>query len=520
MIYLLYIILFSTFLLKGVFGMSGVNYINPSDRGRFGFSESGEYKAPYKGAHIVSALLIAAGISLDVIAFFVVVNVAKKITPTNGEMLVAMGEGLVMAIVIILTVLFVVLGVRLVSGGYTCKYTANDEKFVLTIGGDIHTIYYKDVQAVHFIPRMSMGAVRGYNVTVKINGANENFAIVFDGFLSEKNTPFYIIQERADKLHLSRDQERARMAGMNAVGDSSRPIRAEDIANARKNKKDVYDRMAELLGKDAEMPGVSLASDDRNTARAVRAYKAEQEARAADSPVIPEGIEEGGYDMEKIMEKVSPQVGGYAADMPSLGKDGKVIKSDETYIGFDGREVSIDDVQDRGTFHGLLPKKLMVFLWIVVALMTAWVLFGIFILAVTLISNPVGFVGAFFGLMGGTEFYTIVIPTVLSAVAAIVIMKYIRQGKEYSYRANGREFVVSAKNMPEEHIYYNEVAGVTYSKLKFLWFENGYNVEILTGYGITKYQYLYPRFRHAIKTEELPFEIIRQMVNRQKPTSK
>ncbi|MBD5384615.1 MAG: hypothetical protein HDR72_06415 [Ruminococcaceae bacterium] len=484
--------------------MTGRNYINPNDRGRFGFSESGEFRAPYKGAHVVRALIIAATISVIAIAVIVVLGYYRKILPSmpSGNLLLALGGVVVLAVIIAVCVLIAVLSIRTVSNGIKCKYVANDEKMVLTIGGDSHTIYYKEVQTVHFIPISSFGKVCGYNVTVRVNGADESYGIAFDGFLSEKNTPFYIIQERAEALRNAEYNERARLAGMNAVGENNRPILAEDVAKAQAGKKDVYDRMAELLGKDAEMPGVSLAKDDRNTARAVRAYRAEQEARASNAPVIPEGIE-GGYDISKVMEKVSPTVGGYAADMPAVGKDGKVVAPGETYIAEDGRELSLDDIQGRGTFHVRLSKKLTVILWIIAVLL----------LAVTAYLTLASIID-FFAI--GLPALIIEIPGILSLAIAIVIIKCIRQGKEYSYKANGREFVVTAKNRPEEHIYYNQVAGVSYSKLKFLWFDNGYNVEITTNYGIIKYEYLNPIFRHDIKTEDLPFELIRKGMERQK----
>lgn len=491
--------------------MTGKNYINPNDRGRFGFSESGEFRAPYKGAHIFTALIIAAAISVISISILVVMGYYREILPSipNGNLLLALIGIIIIGVIGVVCILVAILGIRTVTSGYKCQYTANDEKMVLTIGGDTHTIYYKEVQTVHFIPHTSFGKVRGYNVTIRINGADESYAITFDGFLSEKNTPFYIIQERSEILRNAEYNERVRLAGMNAVGENNNPIRAEDVAKAQEGKKDVYDRMAELLGKDAEMPGVSLGKADRNTARAVRAYRAEQEARASNAPVIPEGIE-GGYDISKVMEKVSPSVGGYAADMPTLGKDGKVLAPAETYINEEGREVSINDIIGRGTFRVALPKKQTVLLWLICAPLLLWVLYAVILL-------PLNFINLF---LGDISAVATVVSAILSFVVSIVIIKCIRQGREYNYKANGREFVVTAKNMPEEHIYYNEVAGVSYSKLKFLWFDNGYNVEITTNYGIIKYKFVYPRFRHNVKTEDLPFELIRKGAEKLKTQTK
>lgn len=491
--------------------MKSKNYVNPGDRGRYGFSESGEFRAPFKGAYIFKALIIAAAIFLIVIAAVTAMDIYREVLPSmpNGELLLSLICIFVLALIAAVCVIFVVLVMRAVTSGYRCSYTANDEKMVLSIGGDTHTVYYREVQTVHFIPRTLFGKVCGYDVTIRINGADENYAITFDGYLSEKNTPFYIIRERAEMVRNAEYNEQALLAQKEPVGENNAPIRVEDIANAKSGKKDVYDRMAEILGKDANMPGVSLPASERNTARAVRAYRAEQQARAANAPVIPEGVE-GGYDISKIMEKVSPTVGGYAADMPTLGKDGKVIVPNETYFGEDGRARDPNEIIGRGTFHVPLSKKVTALLWIITAFLAVGGVYtigsslGLFILSG--FSSGKSILTAIFGL--------------IALLASGVIINFMRQGKECGYKANGREFVVSMKNMPDEHIYYNSVAGVTYSKLKFLWIENGYNVEITTDHGVLKYQYVFPRLRHKIKTEDLPFELIRRESERMRSQGK
>ena len=419
--------------------MKSKNYVNPGDRGRYGFSESGEFRAPFKGAYIFKALIIAAAIFLIVIAAVTAMDIYREVLPSmpNGELLLSLICIFVLALIAAVCVIFVVLVMRAVTSGYRCSYTANDEKMVLSIGGDTHTVYYREVQTVHFIPRTLFGKVCGYDVTIRINGADENYAITFDGYLSEKNTPFYIIRERAEMVRNAEYNEQALLAQKEPVGENNAPIRAEDIANAKSGKKDVYDRMAEILGKDANMPGVSLPQSERNTARAVRAYRAEQQARAANAPVIPEGVE-GGYDISKIMEKVSPTVGGYAADMPTLGKDGKVIVPNETYFGEDGRARDPNEIIGRGTFHVPLSKKVTALLWIITAFLAVGGVYtigsslGLFILSG--FSSGKSILTAIFGL--------------IALLASGVIINFMRQGKECGYKANGREFVVSMKICP------------------------------------------------------------------------
>lgn len=489
--------------------MTEKNYTNPHDRGRFGFSESGEYRAPYKFGTLLIAVFIAAGVLAVAIAFLISRQFMRDnmgVMP-EGAGIYAMAAALVVGIVAVVCIIVIGALTRYIKQGYVCKYDANDEKFTLTIGGDIHTIYYSEVQNVHFMPRLALGKkVCGYNVTIKMNGVEEEYDIVFDGYLSEKNTPFNIIRERVEMLRHAEALERAKQAGRNIAGESNRPISKDDIAKAQEGKKDVYDRMAEILGKDAEMPGVSLAKEDRNTSRAARAIRAEQEARAMNAPVIPEGIE-AECDVSKVMEKLSPTVGGYAADMPSIGKDGKVIQPDETYYGEDGREVSIDDIQSYGTFRAPYPKKVCVALIVAAALFLAWTLYVVFVVVVSL---PHLAAGIFFD----AAFDIMLISGVVAFAIGMVILKTARAGDEYRYKANGREFTISKKNRPDERILYRDAKGISYKPTKFLWFDNGYEVEIVTVYGVVKFGYCYPRYNHRVKKEDLPFDIIRRNIER------
>lgn len=442
------------------------NYTNPADRGRFGFSESGEYNAGFKGAHVFSALLIAAAIVLAaILCFFIVSFMRANVNQIAGsEMLLALAGGVASIFVILIAIAVVGVGMKIIHGGYKCKYAANEEKFTITTGDDVHTIYYKDVQKVHFLPIMRRGGVFGYNVTIQINGACEEYSIVSDKFLSEKNTPFYIIQERMELIRRAEDLERERQAGKNYAGDSAKVIQSDDIAKAQQGKRDVFDRMTELLGKDAEMPGVGLP----RTAPPDEAQR-----------------------LQKVMEKVSPSIDGYSSDMPSVGKNGRVIVPQETYLSSsDGREVSITDIQGQGTFYVEASTRRKVIMLIAAAASA--------VLAILIATT------------GYTEM--LLLGAVILFFVPGTILNFLRRGTECRYKANGREFVISAKNKPDEHIYYRDVVGVAYRPFKFLFRQNGYEVSIVTQFGTVKYKYVFPGFGRRIAENDLPFEIIKKNI--------
>ena len=449
------------------------NYTNPEDRGRFGFSESGEFNAPYKSEHIIVAFLIAGMVVMAVLAFFLTVTVVRRGlggSPGTSALFVGLTGVVALAFMEALVIIGFVLMIKFVLSGYPCKYDANDEKFVVSGGGSIRTIYYKDVQTVHFQPRHFFRKVQGYNVTVKINGANEEFGITSDSYISEKTTPFFIIKERMEMLRQAEYAERQRNEGLVSA------VRTDSITT--KPKKTVTDRVDSLMAQPDVMPSIGIA-------------KTSLEKPAPETP---------------IETRVSPTAGGYVADMPSVAKTAK------TYVGADNREYSRDDIISRGNFCVTHTRKTALLLLIFSAAFMAAALMLLVMYVITSVGMYFNFVGVL--LFGGWMY---VIGAILLGAAGMVFWRYLVKGTECSYKANGRELIVYQKGKADEHFIYSDVVGVNYKPRKLLWFDHGYDVGILTRYGITEFRYVFPRTGKTgktIKTENTPFDIIRVMNER------
>ncbi len=100
----------------------------------------------------------------------------------------------------------------------------------------------------------------------------------------------------------------------------------------------------------------------------------------------------------------------------------------------------------------------------------------------------------------------VVLIAVLAAVSMVIIFLV---GDEYSYRANGLEFIVTNKRGGENHISYKHVQGVYYF-YELL----GYKVKILTNYGVITYNCLDKRKRIYEKPEKLPFDLISKNIRK------
>ena len=471
------------------------NYTNPEDKGRFGFSESGTYNAPVKGEHIIVSLLIAGIIILSVLLFVLIRSLAAANTEGGGGIIVTVsvagGVGF-----LILEALLLTLGITLiktVKSGYKCKYDATEDKFVVNIGGTLHTIYYREVQAVHFQPRhwLWFRNVQGYDVTVKINGAEEVFSVTSDGYISPKSTPFYIIKERIEMIEQAEnDESHRRQQDASAVTTA---------ALTPKTRKSPRERLEALMEQEEIMPSVGAASAEGSAPKTLTEAAPEPKISLAKTSAAVEPMQE--EPLSPYDTRVSPTVLGYGADMPT------VTKQTDTYIGEDGRLADRDAIISRGTFCVAYDKKTTaVFLVIaaVLALIALRFIIGYFIFTNKL--QPGNFLGSF--LFGGYLFY---IGAALFSAAAVVVMRYLMKGIECRYKADGREFAVYRKKRPDENILYTEVLSVDFKPRKFMWFDHGYDVEIATKSGFIRFRYVFPRLRHVEKIRETPFHVIRRM---------
>lgn len=442
--------------------MAENSYTSPNDHNRFGFSKAGEFRAPYKGEGFICGLLTACAAALVFVVLFLTVRLLRAESDKYQQttLFIALTAIVALAIVIGVCVLIFGLGLRAVHKGYVCTFTANEDKFCISAGKNKQTIFYADVQMVYFQPRTNFaGAINGYDVTVKVNGNNEEFAIVSDGYLTPENTPFYIIQQRMDDVHQEENLERLKRNEGSSLGFTNRAISADEIQRARAKKTTAVDRMNELLG---DVHG--------------------------DMPAVGEG-----RDNVVLSDLVS-------LDTHASGSDFHSEEVKESYIGTDGREHTVDELLGKGVFYAPRKAKQNVFPAIVtfLAIITIYVLLNL----PSSISD--------YKKLFNTNFQLLLL--VLAFFVVLTFVNCLRKGRKFTYSANGREFVVESKNYPGGHIVYSEVISIDYTPIKFLWILRGFKADMYTRHGKYTYEHL---LKKEIRTEkDLPFEIIRSNAER------
>lgn len=443
--------------------MQEKNYTNPEDRGRFGFSMSGDFYTPYKFETVLVIALIAVAITAGLVLFFIVnrISVQSRVEQESNSSFVLMGA--IIAVIVFVAILIVIfgVGVKSVKKGFKCSYNANDETFTATIGGDLHVIQYKDVASVSFRSRDSLGKIRGYDVLVKMNnGREEHFSICSDGYLSPQATPFYIIQERIEILQRARSKAPVQN---NALKANSKALTQAEVERKTTGGISAMDKMAQLLGETSNMPELSV--DSTPTERAVA-------------------------EVSKMMTEYSSD------EMLAIGEKARP-KNPDIYLGADGREYDIDTVQAQGVYYIQPDRRLVILLEIVVMLAWAGVMF---LAAIALIACYL------------TPFSYLVLPAYI--ITAPLLFYHIltkTHGTLYNYKADGRGFYITSKK-GNDQILYKDVLSIDYTPTKLMRGARGYTVEILMTYGMVRIDYIFPRFNHPIPKQFLPFEPIQRNI--------
>lgn len=455
--------------------MQSKNYTNPQDRGRFGFSMSGEYRAPYKAEAVLVALLIGVAVGAGAALLFFLMSYMEKVKREEGDAsaFVAIAIGIVLLLFLAILVAVFGVGIRSVKKGFLCRYSANDETFTTTIGGDLHVIKYSEVTNINFRPRSSLGKIRGYDVTIRINGRDEEFSICSDGYLSPNSTPFFIIQERLDIIRRSKTNTQ-----VNTAHADSRAITRAEVDRAKTGSISAMDRMAHLLGETSNMPELSAA---------------------------PSATERAVAEMEKLMNS-DP-----SAEMPSVGGGASPSRSANFYTDTTGRQQPMDAVREQGSFYvkpsaGVLAAFTAGITLVsgVAAFFLVDFLFGLFI-APILDRAPIKNQGA---ILNAAEF---AIAAVVMIVAFLLTITRVH-GPLHNYKADGRGFFVTVKGKGQDQIFYKDVLSVDYKRTKLLWGNRGYKVDILTTYGVIHYDYIFPRFNQSVALKNLPFDVIKRNI--------
>lgn len=467
---------------RGVLDLQEKNYTNPEDRGRFGFSMSGEYRAPYKSETTFVTALLGAAAAAGLIILFLTADVFNKIVAGNASSSSFWSIVSVAVIAVLVAVIVVIFGVgiRNVKKGVLCKYTANDEMFTTTIGGDLHVIHYSEVTNVHFQPRLSRGKIRGYDVTIRINGKNESFSICSDGYLSPNATPFYIIRERLDIIRRSHGSVQE-----NTARADTKAITKAEIERAKSGSISSMDRMAQLLGETSNMPSLSAdTSAEEKTAEKVD--KVMNEYSSSEMPSI------GG----KVRNEYP------SSEMPSIGGKVRQVRDADIIIGADGREEITTAIRAQGTFYTKLNTTLTVVLAIIIA--AAWyfiILFGWQLL---------WYLSAY---LNTVQNYIVVTVLFLISIPFLLFHSVTKfHGPLHSYKADARGFYLTIQGKGSDQILYKDVLSVDYTPTKFMWGDRGYKVEILTTYGVIKFDYIFPRFNHTIPIKDMPFDVIQRNI--------
>lgn len=218
---------------------------------------------------------------------------------------------------------------------------------------------------------------------------------------------------------------------------------------------------------------------------------------------IPTPAERAKAEMDRLLG-ITPEV-----------KEEKIIPPHGIYMDETGREHNMDDIQAQGSFY-IKPEvretvKLCIIFTIPALMITAAV--------ITLVS---------LALIRGSPIpmYVFIIFEVAVFIATELIALYLAitkaRGPLYKYKADGRAFYVQEmgfskvtgeeKVLTKQQIMFKDVLGVSYTPTTLFMGDRGYKVEILTTNGMIRFDYIFPRYKHVIAPEFLPFDVLKRNI--------
>lgn len=207
-------------------------------------------------------------------------------------------------------------------------------------------------------------------------------------------------------------------------------------------------------------------------------------------------------EMEKLIEEPS-------ADMPPASNESHLSDDVKLYTDNMGRNHVIDELQAQGIFYVTPPAALLVLLNIILVPISGAVTFRL-----------VYYLTFIFKFVISEAFWIIIKVINYAAAAAVMFIVFLycvkkTRGTLHNYKADGLGFYVTVNGKGKDQILYRDVLNVDYTPTKFLWFDRGYKVDILTTYGTVHYDYIFPIFNHRIFPGDLPFDVIaRNIPNR------
>ena len=208
-------------------------------------------------------------------------------------------------------------------------------------------------------------------------------------------------------------------------------------------------------------------------------------------------------EMERLMSEEPSE------DTQPQSKEANLSNDVKLYTDNMGRNHVIDDLQAQGIFYVKPSTVFLVVLNVIIVPISGAATYRM----LYYLTFPIKAVSS-------DVFEIILKILIFAATAAVMFIAFLycvkkTRGPLHSYKADGRAFYVKVKGKGKDQILYRDVLSVEYTPTKFLWFDRGYKVDIVTTYGVVHYDYIFPLFGHRISLEDLPFDVlIRNIPNR------
>lgn len=185
------------------------------------------------------------------------------------------------------------------------------------------------------------------------------------------------------------------------------------------------------------------------------------------------------------------------------------------YIDDMGREHSADEIQAQGSFYTKPEVKKVAEYCIRLSLPTIAASFIVIYIMTLFIQGDIQ-IPVF--VITAVQLGVLIVPELIVLYHCItstpgILHRYKADGRAFYVTVMGKDKVIGDEKITgKEQILYKDVLGVSYTPTTLLLGDRGYNVDIITTYGVIHYDYIFPRFKHSIAAKDLPFEVIKRNI--------
>ncbi len=501
---------------------------------KFPFQSRGDFKVAFGAEYIFMAIIgvafIAglAGILIGAPALFTTPPENEKaphFDPNNPEwkLFCAILELAGIALLSFLCLF----ALKIVLGGKTAHYDADNYRFCVTVDGEKEVFFYNEIASVTYDPIMFLGKIRGYSVDIRTSKSARVFSyrVALNKMQISPNpdsTPFVILEEKAElrkagqSTVYAREEENMTSASLKGMSAPDMPLPSETHHSVT-DKMDDEEYLQYLRSNVSEIKEIRRSPENAVAPVVDTEDMTDEEyleylrAKKQSSPAIPE-ISRPSTLSHDIASSAMPSISAEEMPAVSLEKTGDISSAEKAVLS---PELNRTAAHQDPRFKAITAKSSGVMR--VAFKHEKPILTGIKIVAAIgfvdcIIDNVLKMIGDPSPYIIGKGIGITVLFCAVWFVLALLFTKIVELGRDISYETDTNMMILKDKRS-SVILRYEDVISVKFYPLKRGFAQKGWEVNIVTSKQTYTYGWLFTG-KEYVQESETPFNILQENIPR------